>query len=185
MALLVGEIFGACSSIWRPAPITRAQQPQIVVADHAGTQQCTACHNAHSPKISLAVAAPATPRGDATVGKVKAAACAGCHGAEGVSENLPGPSLAGQNEGYFIEALKSYSTSARDNPMMSAAATGTSTEDTANLAAYFAGLKCESALTPEKQAVSAGQESRRAIQELSYRCLESIPERSPQECHDG
>ena len=146
-----------CTLCHERMPGRPAQQPQIVVADHAGTQQCTACHNAHSPKISLAVAAPATPRGDATVGKIKAAACAGCHGAEGVSENLPGPGLAGQNEAYFIEALEAYSTGARDNPMMSAAAKGTSTEDTANLAAYFAGLKCESGLTPERQAVSAGQ----------------------------
>ena len=70
---------GACLSIWRPARIipkpeagvptdTRklctlchekmtgrpVQQRQIVVAEHAGTQQCTVCHNPHSPKLDLA-----------------------------------------------------------------------------------------------------------------------------------
>ena len=134
-----------------------AQQPQIVVAEHAGTQQCTVCHNAHSPRLGLPVAAQGTPRGDAMAGKVKAAACAGCHGAEGVSENLPGPSLRGQNEPYFVEALATYSTGARDNPMMSAVAKGASSEDTADLAAYFAGLTCESTLTQESQAASTGQ----------------------------
>jgi cytochrome c553 len=134
-----------------------AQQPQIVVADHAGTQQCTVCHNAHSPRLGLVAAAATTPRGDATVGKVKAAACTGCHGAEGVSENLPGPSLAGQNESYFVAALTAYSTGARVNPMMNAAAQGLSIEDTANIATYFSALKCESTLTQEKQVASAGQ----------------------------
>jgi cytochrome c553 len=133
------------------------QQPQIVVAEHAGTQQCTVCHNAHSPRLGLPVAVQGAPHSDAMAGKVKAAACAGCHGAEGVSENLPGPSLRGQNEPYFIEALATYSTGARDNPMMSAVAKRTSSEDTADLAAYFAGLTCESTLSQESQAASTGQ----------------------------
>jgi cytochrome c553 len=132
------------------------QQPQIVVADHAGTQQCTVCHNAHSPKIGLASPAPTAQRENATAGKAKAAACAGCHGAEGVSENLPGPSLAGQNEAYLVEVLNAYRTGARENPMMSAAVRGASDEDIQNLAAYYSGLKCESTLTAEQRATSSG-----------------------------
>jgi cytochrome c553 len=135
-----------------------AQQPQIVVADHAGTQQCSVCHNPHSPK--LAAATPATARAgnaNAEAGKAKAAACAGCHGADGVSVNLPGPTLAGQNEAYFIEAMKAYGTGARNNPMMSPAAQGLSNEDIENLAAYYAARKCESTLTADKQAASPGR----------------------------
>ena len=146
-----------CTLCHERMPGRPAQQPQIVVADHAGAQQCTGCHNAHSPKIGSVAAGLAAPRGDATAGKIKAAACAGCHGPEGVSENLLGPGLAGQNEVYLIEAFKAYSTGARDNPMMSAAIKAVSTEDTADLAAYFAGLKCESTLTPESQAGPMGQ----------------------------
>ena len=97
------------------------------------------------------------------LGKVKAAACAGCHGAEGVSENLPGPSLAGQNEAYLVEALKAYRTGARDIPMMSAAVRGASDDDIQNIAAYYSGLKCESTLTAERQAthrdVAAGPDN--------------------------
>jgi cytochrome c553 len=131
------------------------QQRQIVVADHAGTQQCTVCHNPHSPRLNLASASPTAQAGDAAAGKVKAAACAGCHGADGVSNNLPGPTLASQNAAYVIDALKAYNTGARDDSMMSAAAK-VSDEDAANLAAHFAGLKCESTLTADKQATLRG-----------------------------
>ncbi|HWJ18457.1 c-type cytochrome [Bradyrhizobium sp.] len=134
------------------------QQRQIVVADHAGTQQCIVCHNPHSPKLNLTpVAEAAAQAGDPIVGKAKAAACAGCHGAEGVSRNLPGPSLAGQNAAYFAEALKAYGTGGRNNPMMSPAAQGMNAEDTGHLAAYFSGLKCEAAPASDAQAVSAGK----------------------------
>jgi cytochrome c553 len=131
------------------------QQRQIVVADHAGTQQCIVCHNPHSPRLGLVPASPTAQPGDAAAGKIKAADCAGCHGANGVSDNLPGPTLARQNATYVIEALKAYNTGARDDPMMSAAAK-ISNEDAANLAAYFTELKCESALTADKQATLPG-----------------------------
>ena len=72
-----------------------------------------------------------------------------------MSNNLPGPTLAGQHDAYIIDALKAYNTGARVDPMMSAAAK-VSDEDAANLAAYFTGLKCESALTADKQATLPG-----------------------------
>ena len=146
-----------CTLCHEKMPGRPAQQPQIVVADHAGAQQCVVCHNPHSPKLNLVSAAPTAQRGDAALGKTKAAVCEACHGAEGVSVNLPGPTLAGQNAAYFVEALKAYSTGARDNPMMSSVAQGVSGEDSEHLAAYFAGLKCESSLNAEQQASSAGQ----------------------------
>lgn len=133
------------------------QQPQIVVADHAGTQQCTVCHNPHSPRLDLKPAETTAQAGDAAAGKITAAACAGCHGAEGVSRGLPGPSLAGQNAAYLAEALKAYGSGGRNNPMMSPAAQAVNAEDAGNLAAYFSGLKCEAAPAPDAQAVSAGQ----------------------------
>src|SRR5665647_242508 len=131
------------------------QQRQIVVADHAGTQQCIVCHNPHSPRLGLVAAASTAQAGDAAAGKVKAAECAGCHGADGVSNNLPGPTLANQNAAYVIDALKAYNSGARNDPMMSAAAK-MSDEDAANLAAHFAEMKCENALTADKQATLPG-----------------------------
>lgn len=134
------------------------QQRQIVVADHAGTEQCSLCHNPHSPRISLASPEPPARPVDAAAGKAKAAACVGCHGAEGASANLPGPSLAGQHEPYFMAALKAYGTGGRNSPMMSAAAQ-TSDADAADIAAYYAGLKCDSTLTAERQATLPGRAS--------------------------
>ncbi len=134
-----------------------AQQPQIVVADHAGTQQCTVCHNPHSPTLNLVFAEAPAPAGDALAGKTRAEACAVCHGAGGVSKNLPGPSLAGQNATYSINAVKAYRAGARSNAMMSAVAQGIKDEDAGDLAAYFAGLKCESAPPADREAASRGQ----------------------------
>jgi cytochrome c553 len=130
------------------------QQRQIVVAEHAGTQQCTVCHNPHSPRLNL-VSTSTTAAGDAAAGKAKATDCLGCHGANGVSKDLPGPTLANQHDAYVVDALKAYNGGSRNNPMMSAAAK-VSDEDAANLAAYFASLKCESTLTADKQAALPG-----------------------------
>lgn len=132
------------------------QQRQVVVADHAGTQQCTVCHNPHSPLLNL-VSTSASGAGDATLGKARAEACAGCHGAVGVSAGLPGPTLAGQNSVYLVEAIKAYGAGARDNAMMTAMVQGASADDVDNIAAYYASLKCESALDPQRQAASAGR----------------------------
>jgi cytochrome c553 len=144
-----------CTLCHEKMPGRPEQQPQIVVADHAGTQQCTVCHNPHSPKLNLVSAASTAQPGDAALGKTKAAACVGCHGAEGVSVGLPGPSLAQQNGAYFVDALTAYRTGARNNPMMSAFAQGVSSEDGEHLAAYYASLKCESSLNAP--AASASQ----------------------------
>ncbi len=132
-------------------------QRQIVVATHAGTQQCMTCHNPHSPKLLIGAAAPNARPGDVAAGKAKAATCAACHGAQGNSVNLPGPNLAGQKEAYLVDALKGYRTGARDNPMMGPLAKGLSDSDVEDLAAYFAGLSCKRSADAGKQAASAGQ----------------------------
>jgi cytochrome c553 len=133
------------------------QQRQIVVAEHAGTQQCTVCHNPHSPRLNLVSASSTAQAGDAVAGKAKAAACVGCHGAEGVSVNLPGPTLAGQHEAYLSDALKAYITGGRSDPMMNAGAQGLSDRDAENIAAFFASAICVSALDAAKQATLPGK----------------------------
>jgi cytochrome c553 len=131
-----------------------AQQPQIVVADHAGTQQCTLCHNPHSPKLKSA-SPEIAQQGDAVIGQTKAAACVGCHA--GAGDNGIGPRLAGQNQPYLIDAFRAYGTGARANAMMSAVVQTASEEDLTNIAAYFAGVKC--AITPiaDREPASATQ----------------------------
>jgi cytochrome c553 len=78
--------------------------------------------------------------GDAQAGKTKAAACAGCPGAEGqgVGQNPP---LAGLSEDRIVQALQDYKSGKRANAVMKSFAAALSDQDMANLAAYYASLK--------------------------------------------
>lgn len=144
-----------CTLCHEKLPARPLQQAQIVVADHAGKQQCTLCHNPHSPRTFVgALTAPAHP-GNPAAGKSKTEACAGCHGNAGVSVGLPGPTLAGQNQAYLIEALTAYKTGKRDNPLMKAMVGSLSDGDIADVAAYYASLKCNVALESDQAAVRA------------------------------
>ena len=146
-----------CTLCHEKMPARPAGQPQIVVAEHAGEQQCALCHDPHSPLLNLVAAASAAPPGDAAAGEAKAADCVGCHGPGGVSVGLAGPTLAGQKAAYLVEAFKAYKTGARADPMMAAFAQIVSDEESANLAAYYSGLTCESSLDADRQAASPGR----------------------------
>ncbi len=79
--------------------------------------------------------------GDAAAGKAKAAACAGCHGAAGMSANPLWPNLAGQKDAYLAKQLKAFRDDTRKDPLMSPMAKPLTDADIDNLAAYFASLK--------------------------------------------
>jgi len=78
-----------------------------------------------------------------SAGKAKAAGCAACHGAGGVSGNSAWPSLAGLQETYLVTALKAYQSGVRQDPMMAGLVKGLSDAEIGQLAAYYAGLKCK------------------------------------------
>ena len=144
-----------CTLCHERMPGRPQQQMQIVIEDHAGTQQCTLCHRPHSPRTFVgSLAAPEHP-GDAAAGKGKAEMCSGCHGAEGVSADLPGPTLAGQSEAYLAATLKGYKTGARSNPMMTGVAASVDDGDIEDIAAYFASLKCEGAANAADRVAAA------------------------------
>jgi len=95
-------------------------------------------------KISLAVFAFVTSplyAADIAAGKSKAAACAGCHGVDGVSQSPHYPHLAGQKPAYIAAQLRAFKNKKRKNPMMEAMASNLSKEDINNLALYYASLK--------------------------------------------
>ena len=78
--------------------------------------------------------------GDIEAGKLKAASCVACHGAQGKSI-IPGyPHLAGQKAGYLVANLKHFKNGERTNPIMAPMAMPLSDEDIADLAAFFASL---------------------------------------------
>ena len=62
--------------------------------------------------------------GDAAAGKTASAACAGCHGDQGVSTNPAWPSLAGQDAQYLADAIKGYKHGSRNKAVACAGCHG-------------------------------------------------------------
>ncbi len=76
--------------------------------------------------------------GDAAAGKTKAATCAGCHGANGISIADNYPNLAGQKAEYIVKQLKAFQAgSNRNDPVMAPMAAALSEQDMQDVAAYF------------------------------------------------
>lgn len=152
-----------CTLCHEKMPGRPAFQKQVEASSHAQGQQCVACHNPHAPKIGFAPAvqktAAAPKKADPAVGRKKAAACAACHGADGVSPNPQWPSLAGQQREYLAASLRAYKAGTRDNAMMTGPAKDLSDTDIEDLAAYFGSLSCKRA-GPENPAekVAAGKQ---------------------------
>jgi cytochrome c553 len=96
--------------------------------------------------LAVSAAGPAQAQ-DPAAGRVKAQACAVCHGALGVSVVPDAPNLAGQPAIYLAAQLRAYRAGARRNEVMAVMAKPLSDEDIANLAAWFAAIRIE-ALAP-------------------------------------
>jgi len=79
--------------------------------------------------------------GDIAKGKAKAMMCAGCHGAAGISTIPMYPNLAGQKVQYLEKQLNDFKSGQRKNPMMSSMAAPLTSDDIANVAAYYSSLK--------------------------------------------
>lgn len=70
-----------------------------------------------------------------------AAACAACHGQNGISVNAQWPTLAGQYESYLEHSLWQYKNGERGNAVMAAQASLIADEDIPLLARYYARLQ--------------------------------------------
>jgi len=91
--------------------------------------------------ISFALAAVSTTtlaEGNSTIGKTKAASCAGCHGEDGNSMVSTFPKLAGQHEGYIVKQLEAFKDGSRNAPMMAPLAMGLDAGSISDIAAYYA-----------------------------------------------
>ena len=89
----------------------------------------------------LLVPAVGVLAGDAAAGKDKSAACTGCHGINGISNNPMWPNLAGQQEGYLVKQLHAFRDGVRDDPLMTPMSKTLSDSDIDNLAAYYSNLQ--------------------------------------------
>lgn len=76
--------------------------------------------------------------GNQASGKSAAAACASCHGEQGVSANAANPSLAGQDAQYIATALRAYKEGARSDETMKALAAPLDEGTMKNVAAFYA-----------------------------------------------
>ena len=93
--------------------------------------------------IGAAFLAAPVGAGDAAAGRQKAANCATCHGAVGLSTLPNAPNLAGQPEIYLVEQLRAYRSGKRVNEVMSVVARPLSDRDIEDLAAWFGSIRIE------------------------------------------
>lgn len=90
--------------------------------------------------------------GDAAAGKTKSAMCMGCHGVDGNSPSAAFPSIAGQHAGYLEKQLADFKAAThRNNPTMLGMVAALSTQDMADLAAFYAAQKSKDGMADEKQ----------------------------------
>jgi cytochrome c553 len=80
-------------------------------------------------------------KGSAAAGEKKAATCIGCHGIPDYKSSFPEvyrvPKIAGQNAQYIASALAQYKKGDRKHPTMRAVAGSLSSQDMADLAAFY------------------------------------------------
>ncbi|MGV6809803.1 MAG: c-type cytochrome [bacterium] len=98
--------------------------------------------------------------GDAAAGKVKAAPCAACHGADGNSASATYPKIAGQQADYIAKQLHNFKDDKRVNAIMGPQAKPLSDQDIADLAAYYAS---------QTTTASAGDQTKVGLGEAIFR----------------
>ena len=80
---------------------------------------------------------------DPEVGRLKAQACAACHGPMGLATMPNTPNLAGQPAQYLAEQLKAYRSGKRMHEQMSLLAKPLSDDDIASVSAWYASLQIQ------------------------------------------
>ena len=85
---------------------------------------------------------------DAAAGRQKAAACAVCHGALGLSVTPDAPNLAGQPALYVATQLRAYRGGTRKHEVMAVMAKTLTDDDISHLAAWFASIRVEAQPPP-------------------------------------
>ena len=90
--------------------------------------------------LAFLMAAPAALQASSEAAKAKAAVCAACHGANGVSVADHVPNLAGQRESYLALQLRAFRSVQRKHDVMNVIAAQLSDEEISALGAHFAAL---------------------------------------------
>ena len=90
--------------------------------------------------LGLLLGSGYAPAADIAAGKATAEGCAGCHGADGVSQMPLTPSLAGQPDEYVQWQLVYFRSGARKSEVMGPIGEALDNEQIRNLGAYYASL---------------------------------------------
>lgn len=106
--------------------------------------------------------------GDIAKGKVRAAACIGCHGSNGIGLSGEYPNLAGQKKAYLIKQLRDFKRGVRANPSMKAMVAGLNDTDIINLAAYYSSLSRGANAGSGHKAIASGKADRKVFPEVVY-----------------
>ena len=93
---------------------------------------------------------PVWAGGDATAGKEKSAACAGCHGMDGNSANPEWPKLAGQGDHYLSKQLQDFKGGVRKNATMAPMVAALGEQDMADLSAFYSSQAVQAGSADEK-----------------------------------
>ena len=97
---------------------------------------------------AASVAAMSVYSQDTTAGRVKAQACAVCHGPNGISTTPDAPNLAGQPAIYLGTQLRAYRSGARKHEVMAVMAKALTDDDIQQIAAWFASIRIEATPAP-------------------------------------
>ena len=109
--------------------------------------------------FALAGAVHAVGAGDPEAGKTKAAACAGCHGADGNSLVPTFPKLAGQGEKYIAKQLAEFKANeTRKNELMLGMAAALSEQDMADIGAFYARQKLAGPAPADQDKAAKGKQ---------------------------
>ncbi len=107
--------------------------------------------------LCLVFSSQAKTAGNAPSGEKKALICSACHGAQGVSNNPEWPHLAGQHASYLSKQLMDFKQGTRQAPTMTPLVSNLSTEDIADIAAYYEQLPPLSTTKIEPTSKTRGQ----------------------------
>ncbi len=129
-----------CTLCHEAMPTRPAAHPQIVVAEHAGEEQCVSCHDPHSPGFGE----PDSTAGGASAEETASEQCAGCHGDDGRGTE-DSPALAGKETAYLARRLRDYKTGNAENAMMNMIADTLDDQAIEALATHYGSLATETA----------------------------------------
>lgn len=136
-----------CSICHEKMPGRPQTQPQVDIAEHAmgddGIEQCTNCHNPHSPGFDVAdenveAAATELPAADPAIADLLGK-CGRCHGDRGEGKGKTA-ALAGSDRNTLEQQMKGYRSGEIKHRMMNAATKSLSDQEITALAEFYANL---------------------------------------------